>query len=749
MKTSTVSVLAAIAVALFAYIILVERHQLTDIELAGRGSRLIERFSQRRVESVVIEREGERIELVARNRPGDDDAEEERAWDLRSPLEARADTEAVAALLGALEWAEPRRRVEGIEPGELAGYGLVDPAVRVTLRIAGETVTLSIGQPDATEAGRYAMLDDQSVLYVVGDDVFEAADHDAVHFRNRELFPDLMLEMNEITLRAGDAVTRVEKDAEASDETWYLREPIAMMASAQRVRDIKRAISSLRATRFADAGEQLGDAYLRFESQAKVSDDAPYAPVTLVVGAACGEHEGQRYARAGEDGPLVCVNERDLAPLLRSASELRELRPITLPDTDIEAIDLVAGADSLHIEDEDGEWSYRLVRGGAAPVTGEVDPDAFSEWLSGIRSLETIEAESVDEAELGRRGLSAPRVTLTMHGRGSAPDHTLAMGGSDMRGVFLRRDEELVALVVPTDVEQQLAVSVVHFLPRRLLRERAEALVQVATTGAIAQTLERDGDGDFELSAPVVAPADGAAARDLARRLATLEAARFVAEAPAPEHGLATPRLTARFRFEGALEDDQDDADEDAHGEHDGHDHGETPSGPSAPPRTHVLKLGADTEGGAFAQLDERREVFVLPGAVVELLLRALVSNDLLRTSRVDLEGVRLEQEGVTIDVTHDGAFFVARGQRIPEERFEPVLMALERMRAESGRYGVSFDPALTVGVTRDERANAPQRYTLRVGPAGATHTDVQRADLNVTFRVPNDQVAPLRDFQP
>ena len=284
MKTTTVSVLVSIAVALFAYIVLVERHQLTDIELQGRGARLIERFAQRRVEGVVIERGGERIELVASNRPGDESAEEGRSWDMRAPLEARADTGAVAALLGALEWAEPRRKFEGVERDELAGYGLIDPAVRVTLRIAGETVTLSIGNPDATDAGRYAMLDDPAVVYVVGDDLFEAADHDAEHFRNREVFPDVMLEMNDITLRRGDAVTRVERDVSASDETWHLREPLAMLASAQRVRDIKRAISSLNATRFAGEAERLGDVYFRFESQAKARENAPYTPVVLVVG---------------------------------------------------------------------------------------------------------------------------------------------------------------------------------------------------------------------------------------------------------------------------------------------------------------------------------------------------------------------------------------------------------------------------------------------------------------------------------
>ena len=150
MKTTTVSVLAGVAVSLFAYIVLVERHQLTDIELEGRGARLIERFSQRRVQEVSIERGGERITLAALEREGDEEAEEERVWELREPLAARGDSTAVSTLLGALEWAEPRRTIEGATAADLAEYGLSEPAIRVTLRIADETVTLSIGNRDAT-----------------------------------------------------------------------------------------------------------------------------------------------------------------------------------------------------------------------------------------------------------------------------------------------------------------------------------------------------------------------------------------------------------------------------------------------------------------------------------------------------------------------------------------------------------------------------------------------------------------------
>ena len=455
MKPSTVGILAAIALSLFGYIVLVERDALTDIETAGRGARLIEDFSRRRVTRIVIEREGEERIVLQRGEAREADPfglsdDEGYTWNLVSPLDVRASDDAVDSLLGAFEWAEPRRRVQGITEGDRAEYGLTSPALSISLTIADRDVTVRVGGEDPTGAGRYALLNDTDTLYVVGADVTEAIDHDADHFRSRELFPDPFLGMRDLSLsHAGETIELVRTDDTESDETWELRRPYAMLASSQRVRDIRRELGALEATRFVGDDETLGEVFLRLQSRARPAEGADLRDISLVVGAPCGDHEGERFARAGgEEAPLVCVETNALDALVRGADDLRETRPFTAPETDIQAVEIASEGVTLRVEDHDGEWRYERREGGRTQ-DGEVDPDAFSEWLTGLRGVTTADVEIVDASGMQSRGFDSPRITVTLEGRGEAPTQRFAVGNGDLRGLFVRRGDESVVLIVP------------------------------------------------------------------------------------------------------------------------------------------------------------------------------------------------------------------------------------------------------------------------------------------------------------
>ncbi|MBW2465104.1 MAG: DUF4340 domain-containing protein [Deltaproteobacteria bacterium] len=235
-----------IAVLLGAYIGFYERGTMSTGEMASRRGRLLTRFVRDRVDRVVLERTEEQGGRVVLERQRDDD-DELGEWRLVEPVEWPADVDAVDTLLGALEWANARRTLEGIDAEDRARFGFDAPGLEASFTAAGQEVPLVFGGEDALESGLYLTLDDPTTAYVVGQDLYEALDHDANHFRERALLSHFGT--------SGAVLLAIDDDAgerrvEKRDGRFHLEAPIRGYASESRVRDMLRALGSIEATRF-------------------------------------------------------------------------------------------------------------------------------------------------------------------------------------------------------------------------------------------------------------------------------------------------------------------------------------------------------------------------------------------------------------------------------------------------------------------------------------------------------------------
>jgi hypothetical protein len=252
---------------------------------------------------------------------------------------------------------------------------------------------------------------------------------------------------------------------------------------------------------------------------------------------------------------------------------------------------------------------------------------------------------------------------------------------------------------------------------------------------------------------PVDVPADRVIVRDVARALATLTAVRFVADRAAPEHGLDRPRIVLTATFEGALPGEGEGEDE-----HD-HDHAhEEEDEDEGPPREIVLRIGASTEGGAFARLGDDPAVFVVPTELVEDLEGPLASRDLLATETSELESLAIVRGGERIELRREGDGWSAGQGPADPARTTLVLDRLASMRAigttgygePSGDAGMG-SPTLVLEVRR--RGGSPEQYDLRVGAPGAAGDDgwyhARRADLAIGYRLGAPVVRAFLDYQP
>ncbi|MFO0693281.1 MAG: DUF4340 domain-containing protein [Polyangiales bacterium] len=728
MSQRTTLALLVVALALFAFIVLYERKTLTTPELEGRSSRLVERFVRGRVDRITVEGTHGTVEL-ARD-PGEDG--ELGPWRLVAPLRAAADEEAVESFLSTLEWTEPTRTLEGPSGDDLRRFGLDRPRVKVRLRMLGETSLLALGRDDPSGDGVYAQVVGNAEAHVVGKDVLEALDVDVSHFRDKQLYAGSLegVDRLEVTTAAGTA--RLAR----SGETWKLESPQAMLAANDRVSSVLHALDEALATRFVEESPRdLGrfglatpSARLRFGTASAPTQHA------IALGAPCADHPGERFARA-DDGPVVCVSSEAMAIVSADPAAYRELRLLPLENADVKRLELRDATSELVIESTAEGHRHTARVGGRDVASGATDAAALADFLDALRAARASTVEPMPAAAPAWDG----RLRVS---RADGSTFDVAFGPIAGDRFVVRRGDEAVLLVFAASDRSLLDPTPLHLRAASLLRAEASRVAEIVVERAGARETIVPGDASGpRVTAPVSLGADGSRFLDTAARLAALEAVRFVAPSALPSHGLGSPRLVATFRL--ATADD------------DGHDHGH-----ARPTETHVLRIGAPSEGGSFATLDADPAVFLVAPALVELLSSPFADRDVFSTDAVFVESLTITVEGRTVALRRDGARFVTDAGPADEARTIDLTSSLADLRAdEAVAYGSPSAasglarPRARIVVQRAAEATEPRRYTILVGASegegDAAMTYLAREGLPVTYRVSSSRLARILGYRP
>ena len=701
-------VLAVIAGGLFAYITLYERGTLTSGELIESQSQLLQRFVRSRVDRVELERGDETIVLV-RTRDEDDLL---GTWSLEAPLQAAADDDAVGSVLSAVQYASARRTLRDVSDEDLARYGLETPRLRARFGVANETLEIAFGERDPTESGIYMQAG--ADVHVVGIDVFEALDHDAGHFRSKRLLREGVLLATRLELSGeGGARTLVQDSTR-----WMIElEGGRVLAASTLLEEALQSFNDVQVERFVDG--QLGEVWLRAVATVPQSEaEGESRTVTLEVGEECSERT-ERKVRVNE-GDVGCVLTSRLDALLRPSEDFRESRPITLSDLELETLTLEGGRDSLEVSQPEGAWTWTLKRGGAE-TSGEADDEALGAWLQSIRRAR---AQSFVPADNPRAyGLAPPSATLRLEATEDRVE-VLHVGSVSTEGLYVRRGDEPQVMVLPASAESLFAVSALPLRARRVLDRSDRDVKRFGVTRADAvERLERTDEG-WQVRAPIEASAASAVGEAL-RSLARLEVDRFVADTASAEHGLASPFMIIAARFEP---EDGEAADV-------------------------TLRVGAETEGGRFAQLEGDPSVFVVGAGFVDRWDAPFVSRRMLDTDVIFIDRVVIESEGTRVELTHDGQVFSGPDGPIDREVSEALGTAIERISASRAlHYGppASIEglspPRARLTIDRGDQSENPGEYTILVGaPTGSEREVFVRLDgVDVTFTVREDTIESL-----
>ncbi|HJK97464.1 MAG TPA: DUF4340 domain-containing protein [Polyangiaceae bacterium LLY-WYZ-14_1] len=843
MTKRTTWILAAIAGGLLAFILLYERNLPSTDELGARADRLLRVFDREEVQRVRVERRGDDPSTVvlvqAPPAQGTEiDGVDETLdlvdpdWKLTSPVEDDADDDAVEALLGALEWATPSRTLTEVSAGDRARFGLDDPRVVVTLTSRGDgETTLTLGGAPPQGGGVYvsvtgagARAQDRSVVHVVGADVFEAVDQDVAHFRQKNPFADLpVADASSIVIRSpmGEVVLR----ENGPGDRWVVVDGggLTGYASGPRVDELLRAVTDLRVETFVDEtpsgdlgryGLENPRATVRLSrgtppgaapadrepGEADGASETPSFATTLRLGDDCPERPGNVHARVDE-GPVICV-DGEVAELARVPAErFRERRLLTFRDDQVTRVRLEGDGRQLTLArttdgGEEFRWSWAaLPTSGSGEATvleeGQADRAAVESLLAELRGKEADAFLPVDERKLRASGLAEPTLRVVVDARGD-DRWEVAVGGRSPDGRFARRGDEEAILMVPDDLVSTLSVTPTRFRGKSPYEVDPDAVVEATVlraSGPPRERVVREASG-WQVVEPVEVPGDRVAVRDLIDLVDGLRAEAWVAETPAPEHGLGEPRAEVSLVVEGrtpasAPADAGEDGDEAAGAEGGPGDDAET-----APRRTLRLLIGApvpanalpgpgadgdaagtgdevaaevddpaadrddpETPNQVFASLGEDGAVFMTDASVLEGIAALLADRSALATDRSDCAAITLARGG--------------RSVVLELERSPTVLDALTSLRA---RRAIAYlepdagepagDGLLRLAVRREEGAPPPERYVVvfeeaprELAAAGDDDDDpllvARRLDLPVRYLVPRSSVDPFLDAAP
>lgn len=724
-------VLAAVAGLLLAFILIFERGTISTGEVERRGGAVLAKFVRKRVTKIEIQRHGETT--VLERVPDPENDLDFGIWKLVSPLQGDADEQAVEVLLGELEWMDNRRRLDGVSSSDRARFGLDTPRYRLWYTVGSQRMLMRVGSDTPRGDAVYMEGDRQGSVFVVGKDLPEALNHDPGHYYTKVMHDGVMLLSTlRLTLRTDAGELKVEK----IDNHFRLSAPIRGLVSRTALSESIKALDTITATRFISA---------TIDDPRKYGFDAPVMEAivqkrTLVgeplgvdsvfekttrrfrLGAACGSHSGESYFVVDDDGPVMCVMDAELGAVSVGLERMREKRLLNLDDDQIAAVHLTSGKRKLVLTHdlEADTWRYSVEGGGSGPAapTGDAESSAVTEWLTLLRS-EQAQAFEQGSAE-GPLAASGVSVHFDREGE-NHPDYDIAVSRGGEPDVLVRRADEPSLVRFGASARHLLQPPTAHFFKRKLLSEKAGALSSLELRrGATSERVTRGKDGEFEIESPLAVAADRVVLQELSRLIAGLEAVRFVADSAEPHHGLGTPAITVRARFDGGS--------------------------------PIVLRLGAEVEGGRFATLGDAPAVFVASRALVQRLSAPLASRTAIATGREELQSVIVKGSGgAACGAKRSGDGFEATGGSLGRAGAEALVRALSVLRAaDASFYGPpraseGMDPPTAV-LTITTTGGAV--HELRIG-ATVEDTDrprvyIRRSGLDVSYVLGADMAATL-----
>ena len=328
-------------------------------------------------------------------------------WALDKPVAGRADQDKVRALLASISAVSAEKFVDD-KPRDLAGYGLEQPALTVSVDLVEptaatatpttgaatqpqkmRTMTLAFGPPARGKV--FAKLADQAWVFQTDESKLKDLQPKVADLRDKKVF-DL----------AGKDVTRIQIDMlvagkatlEKVDDQWRMKAPFEGMCEKEAVEQLLTSLRELKASEFVDNPTTLV-AYGLEPPQGRITLDLRGSDKTFTVLVGKSSPSGQMGYTQGEAAKSVAVvSSAEFNTLCRPAAAYWSRALLVVPED--------AGVTGVEITRPEGVFEVRLAKGSeyelVKPVQAPADGENVRALLTAARTLKPEKMISLDKA---------------------------------------------------------------------------------------------------------------------------------------------------------------------------------------------------------------------------------------------------------------------------------------------------------------------------------------------------------------
>lgn len=377
-------------IALCLLILLVGRNSRRVLVVPDKRASLLfrERFDD--VTAMVIEREGQRIEMRS----------DGARWKMLAPVEASVDQGVVSRLLHGFEGVviEDRLSFDELRKRGLsvADYGLHPARARIAFKKPGRELSILFGGFSATDHEVYVRKNDSDQVLAISREVYEVIPADANALRSRQLIDcDRALVSSIDIRRPGYPFIRLVKESGA----WSIEQPISARASTERVNEFLDNFFAVRVFKFAwptlDNVMDVAD----FESALKMRkglyglDDETGTMIHVytldgssdskVVIGRSSEKAGEPVYALLDDSTAIGAISNSFADIVSvTPSDFRSMRVFEEITQPLDRLQLMYGEEIFVLSQTNGLWRID------APASEPADQEAVRRAIRGMLLLE-------------------------------------------------------------------------------------------------------------------------------------------------------------------------------------------------------------------------------------------------------------------------------------------------------------------------------------------------------------------------